>query len=136
MRVRDSGWPPAQGTPDQCHLFDWSCTSQRKVTRSTYSSELLAATDAVDAGILVREILREMSTGQIGPAWTKHASESPAAVPVKMSVLVDAQSVYDSVSSAHSKTPAEKSQLLNVAWLRKLLASGATKGCIQRDRRT
>eukprot|EP00971_Amphidinium_carterae_P031079 611666-Amphidinium_carterae.1 len=62
MRIRDSNWPPVLGTPIQCHLLDWSCTSQRKVTRSTYSSELLAAIDAVDAGILVREILREMST--------------------------------------------------------------------------
>eukprot|EP00971_Amphidinium_carterae_P039991 785004-Amphidinium_carterae.4 len=150
LRVRTADWPPTPGVAVQCHLIDWSCTSQRKVTRSTYSSELFAATDAVDSGILVREILREMHTGQVGPEWAKHACESPAAVPVKMSVLIDAQSVYDSICSPHSRVPAEKSQLLNVAWLRELVANGTihslewvdtrdmiadglTKGCIQRD---
>eukprot|EP00971_Amphidinium_carterae_P339165 6476805-Amphidinium_carterae.1 len=125
LRVRTASWPPAQGAMVNCRLIDWSCTSQRKVTRSTYSSELLAATDAADASLLVREVMREMHTGQVGPEWTRYACEKPTANPVNMSLSVDAQSVYDSVCSAHSKVPAEKSQILNVAWLRELLASGA-----------
>eukprot|EP00971_Amphidinium_carterae_P287345 5704076-Amphidinium_carterae.1 len=64
------------------------------------------------------------TTGQIGPAWTEHANESPAAaVPVKMSYLVDARTTQ--LVKHTRKTPAEKSQLLNVACLRELLASGA-----------
>ena len=50
-----------QKTP--VHIVDWVSTSQRHVTRSTFSAELLAAEDAVDQGILISHVLCELEYG-------------------------------------------------------------------------
>ena len=34
------------------HVLAWACKSQRHVTRSTFSAELLAAGDAADQGMM------------------------------------------------------------------------------------
>ena len=45
------------------HILDWACRSQRHVTRSTFSAELLAAGDAVDQGILISHMVHELENG-------------------------------------------------------------------------
>ena len=39
------------GSKSVVHVLDWACKSQRHVTRSTFSAELLSAGDAADQGI-------------------------------------------------------------------------------------
>ena len=51
------------GTESTVHVIDWACKSQRHVTRSTFSAELLGAGDAVDQGILVSHMLYEVEHG-------------------------------------------------------------------------
>ena len=52
------------GQKTTVHIVDWACKSQRHVTRSTFSAELLAAGDAVGQGILlVSHLLYEVEHG-------------------------------------------------------------------------
>eukprot|EP00971_Amphidinium_carterae_P226983 4502021-Amphidinium_carterae.1 len=81
-----------------CHLLDWCSTAQRRVTRSTFSSELLAAVDAVDSVLLVREILREISTGEQGSHLARKHIEEPNVDPgSKLQLFIDAKSVLDAL---------------------------------------
>ena len=48
-----------------CHLVDFASKAQRHVTRSTFSSELFAATDAIDIGLLHSIMLYELRHGKI-----------------------------------------------------------------------
>ena len=129
------------------HIVDWACKSQRHVTRSTFSAELLAAGDAFDQGLLTSHLLYEI---EFGPLTTKAARDrrmcggySPIAL------YVDAKSVFAVVTATFVKTPAEKSLLCHVQYLRELLdkdvsqqivwidtrdmcADGLTKGAVQR----
>ena len=47
------------------HVLDWACRSQRHVTRSTFSAELLSAGDAIDQGMLISHMLYDMEHGPI-----------------------------------------------------------------------
>eukprot|EP00971_Amphidinium_carterae_P057661 1140672-Amphidinium_carterae.2 len=71
--------------------------------------------------------MREVSTCDIGAAQARDAFENGLSCHIKLGVLIDAKSVFDSVDSVQAKTPAEKSQLVNVAWLRELVHSGVVQ---------
>jgi hypothetical protein len=51
------------GSRSMVHVLDWACKSQRHVTRSTFSAELLSAGDAADQGILISHMLCELEQG-------------------------------------------------------------------------
>ena len=106
------------------HLIDFLSKAQRHVTRSTFSSELFAATDAVDSGLLCTIILQELATGVLSPHDAKCMIEGQADCDVKLSLVLDARSVTSAVVAPYVKVPAEPSLLLHVHWLRSLLQSG------------
>eukprot|EP00971_Amphidinium_carterae_P087640 1734056-Amphidinium_carterae.1 len=76
----------------------------------------MAAADAIDMGILVREVMREVSTCEFGAAQATDAFENGLSCQIKLAVLIDTKSVFDSVDSVQAKAPVEKSQLVNVAY--------------------
>ena len=73
-----------------CHLVDWVSKAQRHVTRSTFSSELFAATDAVDSGLLQTVILHELQSGALSPVVAKQLIEGGATPAVMLGLVVDA----------------------------------------------
>ena len=107
-----------------CHLIDYASKAQRHVTRSTFSSELFAATDATDIGILHSTVLHELANGKLTPQVAKQLTEGSLSGTVKLGLVVDAKSVSSAVIAPHTKIPAEPSLLLHVCWLRALLMSG------------
>eukprot|EP00971_Amphidinium_carterae_P052733 1038243-Amphidinium_carterae.1 len=66
------------------HLLDWASSAQRRVTRSTYASELYAAVDAYDSSLLLRQCLHEIRSGEISAAQARHEAEveSPRTLPI------------------------------------------------------
>ena len=66
----------AAGTGDRCfskeetpvHLIDVVCRSQKRVTRSTFAAELLAAGEAADQGLLTSHMLYETEYGALSAA--------------------------------------------------------------------
>ena len=104
------------------HVLDWACKSQRHVTRSTFSAELLAACDATDQGILIAHMLRELEHGPMSALEARNRRMAGGYIPV--AVYLDAKSVYAAVTATFIKQPAEKSLLCHVQYLRELLDKG------------
>ena len=130
------------------HVLDYICKSQRHVTRSTFSAELLAAGDAIDQGVLVSHMLCELEEGVMTPGQARLRYMEGGFVP--MSLCVDAKSVFAAVTATFIKTPAEKSLLCHIQYLRQQLdrkvltsllwldtrdmgADGLTKGAVSRE---
>ena len=131
------------------HIIDAICKSQRHVTRSTFSSELLSACDTADHGMLLALTLHEFSKGVQSSASCRSLREI-GGWDVKLGLYVDAMSVYAAVTATFLKIPAEKSLLSHVQYLRELLdtkviealiwidtrdmcADGLTKGAVDRS---
>ena len=103
----------AQHTP--VHVVDWVCKSQRHVTRSTFSAELLAAGDAVDHGILVSHLFHELEHGPMDARTARNQRLEGGYIPTAL--YVDAESVYAAVTAAFIKQPAEKFLLCHVQFM-------------------
>ena len=98
------------------HIVDWACKSQRHVTRSTFSAELLAAGDAVDQGILVSHLLYELEHGPMDAKQARDRRMDGGYIPTAL--YVDAKSVFAAVTATFIKQPAEKSLLCHAQYLR------------------
>ena len=131
------------------HIIDAVCKSQRHVTRSTFSSELLSACDTVDHGMLLALTMHELTAGVQSCIQSKTLREA-GGWNVKLALYVDAMSVFAAVTATFLKIPAERSLLSHVQYLRELLdtkvlealvwidtrdmcADGLTKGSIDRE---
>ena len=131
------------------HIVDAICKAQRHVIRSTFSSELLSASDTVDHGMLLALSLHGFSAGAQSAAEAKTLRET-GGWNVKLSLYVDAMTVYAAVTATFVKIPAEKSLLSHIQYIRELLdtkvlealvwldtrdmvADGLTKGSVDRD---
>ena len=106
-----------------CHVLDYVSKAQRHVTRSTFSSELFAATDATDSGLLQTVALHELNSGVLTPNDAKAMIEGTLPCSTVLGLGVDARSVSAAVTAPNIKVPAEPSLLLHVCWLRALLVS-------------
>lgn len=135
----------------KCHLLHTVSKTQRHVTRSTFASELFAATDSMDYGLIQILSLEELLVGSL--TW-EHARElqqnDPNKMNTKMALIVDARSVTLAITAPVLKAPAENSALVSVAWLRNhlrnrvldfllwadtrvMISDGLTKGSINRE---
>ena len=77
------------GNETSVHVIDWACKSQRHVTRSTFSAELLGAGDATDQGILTSNLLYELEHGPLSALEAKDRRSSGGNLPT--AVYVDAK---------------------------------------------
>ena len=136
------------GSETNIHILDWACKSQRHVTRSTFSAELLAAGDAADHGILLSHMLFELEHGPMSAFEARNRRMEGGYLPIAL--YVDAKSVFAAVTATFIKQPAEKSLLSHVQYIRELLdtgflrllfwidtrdmgADGLTKGAVSRE---
>ena len=135
--------------PVRCHVLQCVSKTQRHVTRSTFASELFAATDALDFGLVQVLSLEELTRGPLSWAQAKALQEGPG-FETEMALVVDAKSVTAAAIAPVLKAPAENSALVSVAWLREqlrrkilsslfwsdtriMIADGLTKGAIPRQ---
>ena len=110
-----------------CHVIDFVSKAQRHVTRSTFSSELFAATDAVDSGLLHSIALHELKHGVMASGEAKKLIEGDSVCSTELGLAVDARSVSAAVTAPNVRVPAEPSLLLHVCWLRDLLVKKRLK---------
>ena len=137
------------GSDITVHVFDWTCKKQRHVTRGTFAAELFSAGDAVDQGLLLSQLLHEISYGA-AMATEARQQRITGKFQIPQVLYIDAMSVFAAVTAVFIKTPAEKSLLCHVQFLRELLdygvlaaivwldtrdmhADGLTKGAVPRD---
>ena len=147
--IANHGKPPIFTQSCVVHIVDALCKAQRHVSRSTFSSELLSASDTVDHGMLLVLSLHEFTAGAQSAAEANNLRET-GGWNVKLSLYVGAMSVYAAVIATFIKIPAEKSLLSHIQYIRELLdtkvlealvwldtrdvvADGLTKGSVDRD---
>ena len=135
----------------QCHLLHTVSKTQRHVTRSTFASELFAATDSMDYGLVQILSLEELLVGNLNWEQARVMQQSnPEKMHTKLALIVDARSVTLAITAPVLKAPAENSALVSVAWLRDhlrnrvidfllwadtrvMISDGLTKGSINRE---
>ena len=116
------------GTP-AIHLLDTVCRSHRLVVRSSYGAELLAASHGVDDAYPTMITMVELRDGILDRKTLRDYRER-GKLPIKVDLTVDAESVFKSLISRDLKTPAEKTLLGHVCWLRECLQLGIIH-CVQ-----
>ena len=101
------------------YVLDWACKSQKRVTRSTFSAELLAAGDSVDQGILISHMICELEKGPMSTMEARARRLDGGYIPIAL--YLDAKSVNAAITATFIKPPAEKSLLCDIKYIRELL---------------
>ena len=105
------------------HLLDFVSRQQRKkVVRATFSAELMGACDSVDKGILLSQMLHEISTGDCSIDGARQGREHGGYC-VPLVVYIDAMSVFAVVTASFIKIRADNGMLSHVQYMRELLDS-------------
>ena len=130
-------------------MLEWTSTSIKNVTRSTFVSDLQAAIAATDSAIMLALTLHEIVKGPVTPKEGLTLRER-GGMNIGLRVCVDAMSVFAAIAVDHIKPPAEKSLLCHLLWLKELVqlgiirefrwidtrdmtADGHTKGSVSRE---
>ena len=117
--------------------------------RSSYAAETLAAAHNLDEVYPTLITLHELKAGPLTPKQLRDMREL-GGLSIKVSLTIDAESVYKSLSSKDLKIPTERTLLGHISWIRELMdigivhnvqwcdtrdmtADGHTKGSIDRD---
>ena len=103
------------------HLLDSVCRSHRLTIRSSYGAETLAASHGYDDAFPTLVTLVELKQGVYRAEDLKKLREE-GGLPLEAVLTIDAESVFKSLTSRDLKTPAEKTLLGHVCWLRECLA--------------
>jgi len=117
------------------HLLESICKSHRLTIRSSYGAELLAAVHGIDDVFPSLISMVEIRDGCFGPKEIIKIREE-GGLALKVTLTMDAESVYKSVISRDMKAPTEKTLLGHVWWLRELLQIGvidSVQWCDTRD---
>ena len=105
------------------HLLDSICKSNRLVIRSSYGAELLAAAHGMEDAFPIVITLIEIANGVRKPEQIKQYREV-GNLEFDVILAIDAEGVYKSLTSRDLKTPAEKTLLGHVAWIREMIQKG------------
>ena len=102
------------------HILQAECKGHRRVTRSTYSSELQAAVDAADELFSLARAMEEIASGPRSALETRECWDRPAAPAAEGSLsqvsklfrtefVIDAMSLFKSVAAVVVREFAEQS---------------------------
>ena len=94
---------------------------------------MLAAGDAFDQGLLSSHLIYEIEHGPLTTKVARDRRMEGGYIPILL--YVDAKSVFAAVTATFVKTPAEKSLLCHVQYLRELLDKGVLQQIIWIDTR-
>ena len=147
---QENGQPTQEAT--NCHILLAESRSIKTVCRSTYAAELLSAAAATDSSLPLTITLQEVRTGPLGAEHLKIIKEQGwnQDIAIRISIVLDAKSVYESLKATMFKAPAENSLSGHVLWMREMhdkglihnvlwsdtrdmYADGLTKGSVPRD---
>ena len=101
------------------HVIDVACKSQKRVTRSTFAAELLAAGEAADQGLLTAHMLYETERGVLSAREARERRSKGGYIPISLSI--HAKSVLAAVTATFIKRLADQSLLCDVQYFRELL---------------
>eukprot|EP00959_Pyramimonas_sp_CCMP1952_P067487 1408742-Pyramimonas_sp.AAC.1 len=95
----------------------------RSLVRSSYSAETLAAAHDLENCYPTIVTLRELHAGPLAPAQLKYMLEL-GVLSIKVTLTIDAASVFKSLSSKYLKKPTESTLLGHISWIRQMMERG------------
>ena len=116
------------------HLIDFTARQQRRVTRATFTAELLSACDAQDKGFLLAQMLHELASGDTRCSTARQLRDH-GGYAIPMALYIDAMSVYSATTATFVKTPADNGVLCHIQYLRELLDEGILYALVWADTR-
>ena len=105
------------------HLVESVSKSLRLAVRSSYSSELIGAAHGFDDAYPTLVTLHELNHGVLSPSQLRSFREN-GGIKIDVTLTVDAESVFKSLSSKDLKVPAERTLLGHISWLREAIQLG------------
>jgi Reverse transcriptase (RNA-dependent DNA polymerase) len=128
MRGSITGLAPFQEeTPGSIlHVILFWASKQRRVTRSTFSSELNSLVDSIDFAKQLAMLMAEILIPQTSARAIAELEES-GRLPLSIVGVIDAQSVYDALKAQELRTPSEASLMLMMCGVKELLRSGTLR---------
>merc|ERR1712086_30635 len=111
------------------HLIEACCKSHRLQVRSSYSAETLAAAHNLEDCYPTIVTLHELHAGPLAPTQLKNILEI-GGLSIKVTLTIDAESVFKSLSSKDLKKPTECTLLGHISWIRQMMERGIVH-CVQ-----
>ena len=113
----------SHGHVNLIHLLDSVSKTHRLAIRSSYSAEIVGASHGVEDAYPTIITMIELKKGILTAEQLK-AMNDKGNIPLKVTLAIDAESVYKSPTSLELKTPAEKTLRGHVMWIREKLHKG------------
>lgn len=104
------------------HVLEFYSRKQRRVTRSTFSAELNALSDAIDIGRLIALTFSELLRPYPQASVLVKLEEQGSFV-IALHAVVDAKSVFDAIAAPEIKTPTEVSLVMQLCAVKEALTS-------------
>lgn len=104
------------------HVLEFYSRKQRRVTRSTFSAELNALSDAIDIGRLIALTFSELLR-PFPQASSLVKLEEQGQFVLQLQAVVDAKSVFDAIAASEIKTPTEVSLVMQLCAIKESLTS-------------
>ena len=111
----------AQGK-EVCHLLEAQSQSLKLVTRSTFSSETLAAVGTVDQLVPMLFAFQEVLKGPLSSQQARTLREK-GGFEMASELIIDAMNLFWALSATSPRMPAERTLFVHINWLRDLLQS-------------
>ncbi len=125
----------SHGNVNAIHLLDSVAKTHRLAIRSSYSVEIVGASHGMEDAYPTIITLIELKQGALSADLLKKYGDY-GKLPLQVTLTIDAESVYKSITSLDLKTPAEKTLLGHVMWIRDQLEKGTitqVQWCDTRD---
>ena len=103
------------------HILEYFSRKQRRVTRSTFSAELNALSDAIDIGRLIALLFSELLRPYPSASALVKLEEQGRFV-IELQAVVDAKSVFDAIAAPEIKTPTEVSLVMRLCAVKEALS--------------
>ncbi|CAE7335666.1 RNR1 [Symbiodinium sp. CCMP2592] len=112
----------AQGK-EVCHMLEAQSQSLKLVTRSTFSSETLAAVGTVDQLVPMLFAFQEILHGPLTSQQARTLREK-GGFTMTSELVIDAMNLFWALSVTSPRMPAERTLFVHINWLRDLLQAG------------
>ena len=128
MRGSITGLSPFQEeTPGNIlHVIMFWASKQRRVTRSTFSSELNSLVDSIDFAKQLAMLMAEIVLPETTARGIVQLEEN-GQLPLSIVAVIDAQSVFDALRVSELRTPSEGSLMLMMCGIKEMLRSGSLR---------
>lgn len=118
----------------KANTVEYYSRRQRRIVRSTFGAETNGAADAVEIGRMIAYTLAEILVPDCTAATLTRMDET-GTLPIKLQLLVDCKSLFDTLKADEVKMPREASLVMLLHQLKESLRTGSLSSIVWVDTR-